>query len=906
VLRCCRVFFMENDWDYDKTTVPNYGMHSSHPGAPDTHHGSAYALPSGTRLGEFEIVRLIFEGDFGIVYLAYDHALERNVALKEYMPLRLAWRTASMHVAARAADGDETFQAGLRSFINEAKLLTRFDSPSLIKVFRFWEENGTAYRAMPFHEGVTLKQALGESRIAPSEAWIKAFLAHLFDAVESIHAMRCYHRDITPDNILLLEDGRPLLLGFGAARRAIANRTQGPAAILKPGFAPIEQYADISSLKQGPWTDIYALGAVAYYLVAGKPPPPAVSRIVNDEMVPARQAGMGQYQDAFLRALDHALAIKPEHRIQSVAQLRGALGIGAGVADAMPPIGSSTRAAEPQGAPSRLTPQAGAADTGFLESSTVKHGMASDAARNNDAAPTSKWLPPYQSRRASAWAAASALFLAAVIGAAYWSSRYPASGQGGAPAPAQATSVMAAKTEAPSPYQGQPGPDAAGAQEKLSAGKTVPEKGAGPEERLASGNPQAAQRTPSKSAEDTLWDLSTSLNNAFAYKAYLSEYPKGRYSPIAKARLDRIQKTKSEQLDSSIAAQETFPGRSAAVPPLSNRHARPGTTGMHAPTPAGTDLEEDDLWNAVRDMDKPLAYESFLNKYPDSRHAPAARSKLASSSGSAVTEQQVAAAPAASRRSNDRPGDERNALSVKDMPVSVKPDGASAPLAKAQPESASSLPPETGPAIAPIPARDSKTIRLANQTMIGNFSPDPVSGVVSGRGRVVWDNGDRFEGTLVHGVKQGKGEFTWANGQRYKGDWARDLPNGKGSIYFANGNRYEGDMKDGVPNGAGMIYFSNGNRYRGEVKDGLPHGRGVNQFTNGDVYSGAWSRGKSNGHGRYTWTNGNYWEGEFKDDKQTDHGQMVFAGNAAGSTPPESATLRKDLDLSAREALGRD
>jgi hypothetical protein len=327
---------------------------------------------------------------------------------------------------------------------------------------------------------------------------------------------------------------------------------------------------------------------------------------------------------------------------------------------------------------------------------------------------------------------------------------------------------------------------------------------------------------------------------------------------------------------------------------------------MHAPTPAGTDLEEDDLWNAVRDMDKPLAYESFLNKYPDSRHAPAARSKLASSSGSAVTEQQVAAAPAASRRSNDRPGDERNALSVKDMPVSVKPDGASAPLAKAQPESASSLPPETGPAIAPIPARDSKTIRLANQTMIGNFSPDPVSGVVSGRGRIVWDNGDRFEGTLVHGVKQGKGEFIWANGQRYIGDWARDLPNGKGNIYFANGNRYEGDMKDGAPNGAGTIYFGNGNRYRGEVKDGLPHGRGLNQFTNGDVYSGAWSRGKSNGHGRYTWTNGNYWEGEFKDDRKTDHGQMVFAGNAGDGMPPESAAARRDLDLSAREALGRD
>jgi hypothetical protein len=469
---------------------------------------------------------------------------------------------------------------------------------------------------------------------------------------------------------------------------------------------------------------------------------------------------------------------------------------------------------------------------------------------------------------------------------------------------------MAGKTEDLSPDQGKHVADAAGNQEQLSAGTPGPEIGAGMQERQASGNPQAAQRMPSRSAEDTLWDLSASLNNAFAYKAYLSEYPKGRYSPIARARLGRIQKTSPEQLDSSIAAREAFPGRSFTLPPLSNQHTRPETKGMHEPVPAGAGLEEeDDLWRAVRDIDKPLAYESFLNKYPDGRHASAARSKLASP-GAAGAEQQVAAVPASSTRSSDNPGTARNAPSSKGMPVTIKPEEALGPalgpLAKARPESASGPRPETGPAIAPIPARDSKTIRLANQTMTGNFSPDPVSGVVSGRGRIAWDNGDRFEGTLVHGVKQGKGEFTWANGQRYKGDWARDLPNGKGSIYFANGNRYEGDMKDGVPNGAGTIYFSNGNLYRGEVKDGLPHGRGLNQFTNGDVYSGAWSRGKSNGHGRYTWTNGNYWEGEFKDDKQTDHGQMVYAGNAADGMPPDSAAVRKDLDLSAREALGRD
>jgi serine/threonine protein kinase len=311
---------MEND--DDKTMIPSSLMRSSAAGISSLDRASFNVLPVGTRLGEFEITDLIGEGGFGIVYLAYDHSLERNVALKEYMPSGLASRTRTMQVTVRSQGQEETFKIGLRSFINEAKLLARFDSPSLVKVFRFWEGNGTAYMAMPYYEGVTLKQALKTSKIAPTEEWIKAFLAYLFDAVEIIHAAHCYHRDIAPDNILLLKDGRPLLLDFGAARRVIGDRTQGPTAILKPGFAPIEQYADIPTLKQGAWTDVYGLASVVYYLITGMPPPPAVSRIISDDMVPAREAGKGRYQEVFLAAIDHAMAVKPEHRIQSINQFR--------------------------------------------------------------------------------------------------------------------------------------------------------------------------------------------------------------------------------------------------------------------------------------------------------------------------------------------------------------------------------------------------------------------------------------------------------------------------------------------------------------------------------------------------------------------------------------------------------
>jgi serine/threonine protein kinase len=288
------------------------------------------ALPIGTVLGEFEIIGLIGEGGFGIVYLAYDHSLQRKVALKEYMPAGLASRKSGMTVA-KSRQHLETFQAGLRSFINEARLLAQFDHPSLVKVHRFWEANGTAYMVMPFYEGRTLRDTLRQEGNPPGELRLKQLLQHLLDALEIIHTESCFHRDIAPDNILILKDGRPLLLDFGAARRVISNMTQNLTVILKPGYAPIEQYAEMESMKQGAWTDIYALAAVVYYAITGKTPVPAVSRIISDSLEPLSrlESGQGRYTPAFLHAIDKALAVKPEERPQSVADFRALLDLAA-------------------------------------------------------------------------------------------------------------------------------------------------------------------------------------------------------------------------------------------------------------------------------------------------------------------------------------------------------------------------------------------------------------------------------------------------------------------------------------------------------------------------------------------------------------------------------------------------
>ena len=342
--------------DTDRTQIQQQPDPAS-PASVDMGNG----LPVGTLLGEFELTALLGEGGFGIVYLATDHSLQRRVALKEYMPSVLAARAGQNQVQVKSERHRETFEAGRKSFVNEARLLAQFDNPSLVKVYRFWEANGTAYMVMPFYEGKTLKDTLREMGGPPAEAWLRGVLDPLTEALAVIHREQCYHRDIAPDNVMMLAGSqRPLLLDFGAARRVIGDMTQALTVILKPGYAPVEQYAEIPGMKQGPWTDVYALAAVVYFAIMGKTPPPSVGRLLNDTFVPLTQAAAGRYSHDFLAAIDHALAIKPELRTQSIEQLRAELGLdgSARPPSAPPPSAVTPQRAAPAGAASAAVGQA--------------------------------------------------------------------------------------------------------------------------------------------------------------------------------------------------------------------------------------------------------------------------------------------------------------------------------------------------------------------------------------------------------------------------------------------------------------------------------------------------------------------------------------------------------------------
>ncbi len=319
----------DGEIDEDRTVIRSSGL---------TRTQSQNALPNGKRLAEFEILGVVGEGGFGIVYLAQDHSLHRRVAIKEYMPAAMASRADdATSVMLRSRQHEETFALGLRSFVNEARLLAQFDHPALLKVYRFWEANSTAYMAMPYYEGRTLRETLAERHAdarrptpPPDEAWLRQTLSPVMDALALMHASRCFHRDVAPDNIMLLRDGRPVLLDLGAARRVIGDKTQALTVILKAGYAPVEQYAQAPGVEQGPWTDIYALGAVMHHALTTQVPPNAVTRVLHDSYEPLEHVVAarfpGRYDARFLRAVDACLRVRGHERPQSMAQLRELLG----------------------------------------------------------------------------------------------------------------------------------------------------------------------------------------------------------------------------------------------------------------------------------------------------------------------------------------------------------------------------------------------------------------------------------------------------------------------------------------------------------------------------------------------------------------------------------------------------
>src|SRR6185295_11238198 len=227
------------------------------------------ALQPGQTVGRYEIVSVLGQGGFGITYRARGAQLGRDVAIKEYLPAALAIRQGGVTVLPRSTKTADDFTWGRQRFVDEGRTLASLEhAPAIVQVFDFLEANGTAYIVMKLMPGDTLETRIKRGKLTPEE--IDRILWPMLAGLEKVHLAGFLHRDIKPANILLDGEGNPTLIDFGASRAAMAGRTTAMTAIFTPGYAAAEQ---MTSAKQGPWTDIYGLSATLYHAITGHPPP---------------------------------------------------------------------------------------------------------------------------------------------------------------------------------------------------------------------------------------------------------------------------------------------------------------------------------------------------------------------------------------------------------------------------------------------------------------------------------------------------------------------------------------------------------------------------------------------------------------------------------------------------------
>ena len=286
-------------------------------------------LAPGTRLEEFEIERTLGTGGFGVTYLAWDRSLDRRVAIKEYLPRDWGSRRADGSVGPRSASDVQDYQWGLDRFLAEARILAQLEHPHIVRAHRVIPAaHGTAYMVMEYVEGRSLREELAAEGTL-SETRVRHILGALTAGLEPVHAKGLLHRDIKPANVMLrLKDDTPVLIDFGAARQVIGQQSRSVTSVLTPGYAAIELYETHGH--QGPWTDIYALGALAYVSLTGRLPEDATSRVRNDLLRPLGETAGGAVSRGLAMAVAAALQVNESDRPQDLGAWRTLLDMPAG------------------------------------------------------------------------------------------------------------------------------------------------------------------------------------------------------------------------------------------------------------------------------------------------------------------------------------------------------------------------------------------------------------------------------------------------------------------------------------------------------------------------------------------------------------------------------------------------
>lgn len=284
----------------------------------DTTQSKQRALPVGTRLEDYTVVRSLSSGGFSEVYLALDQ-YDRKYAIKEYLPLSMTGRRGKSDVTVLNELDREAFKLGLKCFFEEARILAAIQHPNIVRVSNFFRANQTVYMVMDYTEGRPLAKEIELSPQGIAEPRLRRLFAELIGGLREVHLQHLLHLDIKPANIYLRRNGIPVLLDFGAARQTL-GRVQHLASMFTPGYAAPEQYD--AQAKLGPWTDIYALGACMYMAMGGDKLPSADLRLKQDKVVPASKAFARYYSPELLALVDDCLGLDPLTRLASLSEMQ--------------------------------------------------------------------------------------------------------------------------------------------------------------------------------------------------------------------------------------------------------------------------------------------------------------------------------------------------------------------------------------------------------------------------------------------------------------------------------------------------------------------------------------------------------------------------------------------------------
>jgi len=275
------------------------------------------ALKPGYQLDHFRIEAVLGKGGFGITYLASDLRLGKRVAIKELLPDTIATRAEGYTVVPQSSSLGDNWQWARERFLEEARVLAGFSHPAIVGVHLLMEAHGTVYMVMDYLEGESYEARLKRIGREPDEASLMSVMAPILNGLEEVHAKGLLHRDIKPENILINARGKPVLIDFGSARESV-GKTMTMTSIVTHGYSPIEQYQ--TKGRMGPWTDIYAMGAVMCRAMTGEKPPVAADRLMDDDFAWLSYQSMHGYSDTFRQAVDWSLRVKPDERPQSVRQ----------------------------------------------------------------------------------------------------------------------------------------------------------------------------------------------------------------------------------------------------------------------------------------------------------------------------------------------------------------------------------------------------------------------------------------------------------------------------------------------------------------------------------------------------------------------------------------------------------